>query len=284
MCIKQFDTKFYDYVHELLHQYIVDVWRRMTHHWAWLQMTQHRLQTTQYRLQTTQPTSGGAVTAVINCCANYVEASSPQQWGPIYRFFGQAGHAGPMDGCRCFSQKQVMSRLIQVRQHLTSESGFAISVRKQISIRCNRIEHWVQFKCAGIRQAQYTVTWTCHIHIYKPTHTDITPPPHPSRPWSKPPTHSPPTPPTPPQPNHRHTSNIPLCSLRIGKAQTQSSYPLTPSPLTPPRAKHIHISHTSPTPLISRTTVIHNTSAALDTLPVKTISQQIMSLGLSLHQ
>ena len=30
-----------------------------------------------------------------------------------------------------------------------------IHVRKQISIRCNRIEHWVHLRCAGIRQAQY---------------------------------------------------------------------------------------------------------------------------------
>ena len=40
-----------------------------------------------------------------------------------------------------------------------------IHVRKQISIRCNRIEHWVHLRCAGIRQAQYTDTWTCHLHI-----------------------------------------------------------------------------------------------------------------------
>ena len=39
-----------------------------------------------------------------------------------------------------------------------------IHVRKQISIRCNRIEHWVHLICAGIRQAQYTDTWTCHLH------------------------------------------------------------------------------------------------------------------------
>ena len=35
----------------------------------------------------------------------------------------------------------------------------------------------------------------------------------------------------------------------------------------PPRAKHIHISHTPPTPHIPRTTLIHNTSAALDIIP-----------------
>ena len=39
-----------------------------------------------------------------------------------------------------------------------------IHVRKQISIRCSRIEHWVHLRCAGIRQAQYTDTWTCHLH------------------------------------------------------------------------------------------------------------------------
>ena len=65
-----------------------------------------------------------------------------------------------------------------------------IHVRKQISIRCNRIEHWVHLRCAGIRQAQYTDTWTCHLHRESrlTTHTDITPP-HRSRPLSKPPTH-----------------------------------------------------------------------------------------------
>ena len=63
-----------------------------------------------------------------------------------------------------------------------------IHVRKQISIRCNRIEHWVHLRCAGIRQAQYTDTWTGHLHreTRLTPHTDITPP-HRSRPWSKPP-------------------------------------------------------------------------------------------------
>ena len=77
-----------------------------------------------------------------------------------------------------------------------------IHVRKQISIRCNRIEHWVHLRCAGIRQAQYTDTWTCHLHRESrlTSHTDITPP-HRSRPLSKPPTHSPPT---PPHPHHRN--------------------------------------------------------------------------------
>ena len=33
-------------------------------------------------LQTTQNTSGGAVTADTNCCANRVKTSHPQQWVP----------------------------------------------------------------------------------------------------------------------------------------------------------------------------------------------------------
>ena len=45
-------------------------------------------------LQTTQPTSGGAVTAVTNCCANCVEPSRPSNGGPIYRFFWASGPAG----------------------------------------------------------------------------------------------------------------------------------------------------------------------------------------------
>ena len=63
-----------------------------------------------------------------------------------------------------------------------------IHVRKQISIRCNRIEHWVHLRCAAIRQAQYTDTWTCHIHRESrlTPHTVITPP-HRSQPLSKPP-------------------------------------------------------------------------------------------------
>ena len=46
-----------------------------------------------------------------------IVSNRPQQWGPpIYRFFGHAGHADPLDGWRSCSQKRVMSRPIQVRQ------------------------------------------------------------------------------------------------------------------------------------------------------------------------
>ena len=42
--------------------------------------------------------------------------SPPPAMGPDLPFFGQAGHADPLDGWRCCSQKRVMSRPIQVRQ------------------------------------------------------------------------------------------------------------------------------------------------------------------------
>ena len=75
-----------------------------------------RLERNQYvYFQTTHPTSGGAVIADSSCCANCVELSRPQQWVPDLPFFGHASHADPLDGWRCCSQKQVMSRPIQVR-------------------------------------------------------------------------------------------------------------------------------------------------------------------------
>ena len=84
-----------------------------------------------------------------------------------------------------------MLRLIQFRQLYASKSGFAVHrqiyVRKKISIRCNRIEHWAHLRCAGIRLAQYTDTWT---------------PRHSPRHWPNPTTHSPFTP-----PEHRQTSH-----------------------------------------------------------------------------
>ena len=124
------------------------------------------------------------------------------------------------------------------------------------------IEHWVHLRCAGVRQAQHTYTWTCHLHRESglTTHTNITPAlqilvqaPYPL------PTYTTHTTASQTQTHVQHT----LCSHRIGK--TQSSHPLTPSPPTLPRAKHIHISHTPSTALIPLTT-LHRTSALLDTI------------------
>ena len=125
-----------------------------------------------------------------------------------------------------------------------------IHVRKQISIRCNRIEHWVHLRYAGIRQAQYTDTWTCHLHRESrlTPHTDITPP-HRSRPLSKPPTHSSPTPPTPPQPKHRRMSNT--LPVPRGLVKPKPNYLIhSPPPLsthTAPSQTHTHVTHSTNT-------------------------------------
>ena len=160
-------------------------------------------------LQTTQPTSGGDVTAVTNCYTNCVEPSRPQQLGLDLPFFGKpamrtywmAGAVPHKSGCY---RDKSRSTTLNKRVWICDICNKQIHVKMQISIRCNRIEQWVHLRYAGIRQAQYTDTWTCHLHSESrfTTHTDITPP-QPSRPWSKPPTYSPPTPPTPPQPKHK---------------------------------------------------------------------------------
>ena len=62
-------------------------------------------------LQTTQPTSGEAVTAVTNYCANGVESSRPQQWWPDIPIFG----------------KPAMRMVGTAPQTQTNESVFAIS-------------------------------------------------------------------------------------------------------------------------------------------------------------
>ena len=94
---------------------------------------------------------------------------APSNGGPIYRFLacrpcGPAGwlallltKAGDVEtnpGPTTLNKKVWICDICHKQIH----------VRKQISIRCNRTEHWVHLRCAGIRQAQYTDTWTCHLH------------------------------------------------------------------------------------------------------------------------
>ena len=121
-----------------------------------------------------------------------------------------------------------------------------IHVRKQISIRCNRIEHWVHLRCAGIRQAQYTDTWTCHLHRESrlTPHTDITPPPTPVQVPYPLPIYTTHTTATKTQTHVQHST----CPQRIGKAQTQFSHPLTPlSTHTAPSQTHTHVTHSTNT-------------------------------------
>ena len=188
-------------------------------------------------------------------CANCVEPSRPQQWGPDLCFFGKS-----------VMRTRWMAGVASDICYICDICYKQIHVRKQISIRCNRIEHWVHLRCAGIRQAQYTNTWTCHLHresrLAPHNRHNTTPPLQTLDQALYPlPTYITLTTATKTQTHVQHSP----CSHRIGKVQTQSSHPLTPSPPTPPRAKHI--SHTPPTPHIPRTTLIHNRSAALGTIP-----------------
>ena len=139
------------------------------------------------RLQTTQPTSGGAVTADSKLLCKLCRTSPPPALGgPDLPFFWACGPAGWLallltkagdvetnPGPTTLNKKVWICDICHKQIH----------VRRQISIRCNRIEHWVHLRCAGIRQAQYTDTWTCHLHRESrlAPHTDITPP-HRSRP------------------------------------------------------------------------------------------------------
>ena len=219
-----------------------------------LQYYMLKVKTAKFRLQTTQPTSGGAVTVVSSCCANCVEPPRPQQWHRFTVFWacrscGPAGwlallltKAGDVEtnpGPTTLNKKVWICDICHKQIH----------VRKQISIRCNRIEHWVHLRCAGIRQAQYTDTWTCHLHRESrlTPHTDITPP-HRSRHLSKPPTPlSTYTTHTTATKTQTHVQHSP-CPQRIGKAQTQFSHPLTPlSTHTAPSQTHTHVTHSTNT-------------------------------------
>ena len=59
---------------------------------------------------------GECVTADTSCSATCLEPSRPSNGVPDLPFFRHAAHADLMDGWRCCSQKQVLSRTIHVRQ------------------------------------------------------------------------------------------------------------------------------------------------------------------------
>ena len=116
-----------------------------------------------YRFQTTQHTCGGPGKP----CANCIDLSLPQEWGTDDHLWA-SGPCGPAGWVAMLlikvvdvetnpgpttTHKQVWICDICHRQ---------IQVRKQISIRCNMIEHWVHIRCAGICLAQYTNTWIFH--------------------------------------------------------------------------------------------------------------------------
>ena len=120
------------------------------------------------RLQTTQPTTvelSQWTQAAVQIVSNL---PAPSNGGPIYRFWGMpamrtrwmAGAATKAGDVETNPGPTTLNNKFWICDICHKE----IHVRKQISIRCNRIEHWVHLRCAGIRQAQYTDTWTCHLH------------------------------------------------------------------------------------------------------------------------
>ena len=102
-------------------------------------------------------------------CANCVDLFHPSNGGTITDFFGKpamrtrwmAGNA-PLQAAYAETNPGLTATRKQV--WICDTWRRQIQVRKQISIRRNMIEHWVHLRCAGIHLAQYTDTWTCHLH------------------------------------------------------------------------------------------------------------------------
>ena len=203
-----------------------------------------------FQLQTTQPTSGGAVTADSSCCANCVEPPCPHQWGPDLPFFLACRPCGPAGWLALLLTKagDVETKpgptTLNKKVWICDICHKQIHARKQISIRCNRIEHWVHLRCAGIRQSQYTryldlpstqriQTHTSHRHNTTPPLPTLVQAPYPL--------------PTYTTATKTHVQHSP-CPQRIGKAQTQFSHPLIPLYThTAPSQTHTHVTHSTNT-------------------------------------
>ena len=114
--------------------------------------------------------SGGGITAVLaNFCANYVETSRPEQWRHDLPFL-ESRPCGP-DGWLALLLIKAGDVETNPGPTTTHKQVWIFDIRhkhihkrKQISIRCNRIKHWVHLRCAGIGLVQYTDTWSCHLH------------------------------------------------------------------------------------------------------------------------
>ena len=130
----------------------------------------------------TQPTSGGAVTADTNCCANCLETSRPQQWTPDSLFFCGSRLCGLAGLLALLLIKAGDVETNQVRQHHTYESGFAISaINKYILGSRYPCATGLNTECtseAQVSAKHNTHTWTCHLHRESrlTSQTDITPP------------------------------------------------------------------------------------------------------------
>ena len=131
-----------------------------------------------------------------------------------------------------------------------------IQVRKQISIRCNRIEHWVHLRCTLYRylnlpSTQIIQTHNTHRHNTTPHSPTLSQAAHPFSPNT---TH------TPPQPKHRHISHFPHVPPELVKPKPNPVTHSRPTPPTPPEPNtytchtlHLHLS--APSSLARHTTI-----------------------------
>ena len=135
-----------------------------------------------------------------------------------------------------------------------------IYVRKQISIRCNRIEHWVHLRCIryppstihrylDLPSTQRIQTHTSHRHNTTPSLPTLVQAPYPLPTYT---THA------TANKTQTHVQHSPV-PRGLVKPKHNSLIHSPPSPPTPLRAKHIHMSHTPPTPLTSTSHVLDKT-------------------------
>ena len=133
------------------------------------------------RLQTTQHTAVELSQTAVQIVSNL---HAPQQWVPDLPFLGKRS-CGPAGYLALLTKAGDVETnpgptTLNKRVWICDICYIQIHVRKQISIRCNKIEHWVHLRCAGIRQAQYTDSWTCHLHRESRHNTRCCPSPLPT--------------------------------------------------------------------------------------------------------
>ena len=109
---------------------------------------------------------------VSSCCANCVESPRPQQWGPDLPFFGACRPCGPTGWLALLLTKagdvetNPGPTILNKKVWICDICHKQIHVRKQISIRCNRIEHWVHLHI--YTSTQRIQTHTSHRHNTTP--------------------------------------------------------------------------------------------------------------------
>ena len=107
------------------------------------------------RLQTIQPTRGVAVTAVWQTLYKLRQPLPPTAMGARLPFFWAGHPCGPTGWLAMLLIKGDVetnpgTTTTHKQDWICDICHRQIQVRKQISIRCNRMEHLVHLRCAGI--------------------------------------------------------------------------------------------------------------------------------------